>query len=359
MAFYEVVVYARDQNSAAVPTLTLLGRVLSLGGESTGAGGGLAWSRELCSEGFINVTTRPESLPTAVKTRITDMKNNPMELWLYRDGVLRQRGPMISWQIEGNSLILQARGFLYYLRYMVLVENKSYNQDQALIVKDLIDTFQGYTYGNYGIVTSGISSHGVTREREYLRTELIQIAKEIHALGEANNGFDIDVNYTTGAIILTNPQQGTDKSASVILDARGLINPNFAYSLAAGQFASAAAGAGRTKDNETAFSWEIDATTQQNFGLAAVTTNVVGVATQAEIDSYTLQAMALAKNPYFVPSREYISVAGAGVDNFDVGDTVSFVYDPGFGEVTIVQDVKNINVSVSPEGTEKLNVEFV
>lgn len=358
MAFYEVTAYARNQQASGDPTFSELGRIVTLGGASSG-GGGLAWSRELCSEGFINVTVKPDKIPSALKTRLLDMKNNPIELGVYREGVLRQRGPLISWQVEGDSLVLQARGIPYYLRYMVIRSDVTYNQDQAFIVRDLIDDFQAAGYGDYGIDTTGITSHGVTREREYLASEMINIAKEIHALGEADNGFDIDVNYTTRAIILTNPQQGTDKSGTVFLDARGLVNPNFAYSLAAGTFASAALGTGRTKTNDAVVSDQIDTPSQQGFGLAYVTTNVFGVATQAEIDSYTTQAMVLSRNPYFVPSKEYFTVQGASITDFDVGDTVSFVYDPGFGEITLQQDVKNINVSVSPDGNEKLGVEFV
>lgn len=359
MTFYEVAAYARDQNQSSAPGFTELGRVIALGGESSGATGGLSWSRELCSEGFITVSTRAENIPTGMKTRLLDMKNNPMELGLFRNGALRQRGPMVSWQVEGNSLVLQARGIPYYLRYMYLTVDKAYDQDQALIVKDLIDHHQAKTFGNFGIVTTGITSHGVIREREYLRTEMINIAKEIHALGEADNGFDVDINYTTRALILTNPQQGTDKSDTVFLDARGLINPNIAYSLAADKFASGAIGTGRTKDNTSVFSEIIDDPTTAAFGRSYVTANVFGVSSQTEIASYTTQAMSLARNPYFVPSREYMAVQGASVDDFDVGDTVSFVYDPGFGEITISQDVKNINVSVAPDGNEKLNVEFV
>lgn len=359
MPFYEVTCYLRDQNQSAAPTFSELARVIALGGESSGASGGLSWSRELCSEGYINVSTRPENVPETMKPRLRDMKNNPMELGVFRDGVLVQRGPLISWQIEGNSLVLQARGIPYYLRYMMMYQDLNFNQDQAFIVRDLIDHFQAANYGNYGIDTSGITSHGVTREREYLRTELINIAKEIHALGEADNGFDIDIDYTTRQLILTNPQQGTDKSATVILDARGLTNPNFAYSLAAGTFAASAMGAGRTKDDDTVFAWVEDSPTVIAFGQSVVATNVFGVNTQAEIDSYTTQAMVLSRNPYFVPSKEYFSVTGASIDDFDVGDRTTFVYDPGFGEVTLQQDVKNINVSVSPDGNEKLGVEFV
>lgn len=359
MAFYEVAAYARDQQSGSAPTFTELGRIITLGGESSGASGGLAWSRELCSEGFITVATRPEDIPTAMKSRLVDMKNNPMELGLFRDGVLRQRGPIVSWQIEGNTLVLQARGIPYYLRYMVIVADVSYNQDQALIVKSLIDTFQARSYGNYGIVTTSLTSHGVTRERDYKRSELINIAQEIHALGEADDGYDVDINYTTRALTLHNPQKGVDRTGEVILDARGLVNPNFSYSLAAGTFASSAAGVGRTKDNKPVFSWEEHTATRESFGLSFVTTNVFGVATIPEIISYTTQAATLAKNPYFVPSKEYISVIGASIDDFDVGDTIDFVYDPGFGEITLQQDVKNINISVSPDGNEKLTVEFV
>ncbi len=359
MPFYEVVAYTRVPNQSAAPTLAEIGRVLTLGGESSGASGGLSWSRELCSDGFLTVATSPEIVVGGLATALQDLKANPIELYLYRDGVLRQRGPLISWQIEGNTLVLQARGLLYYLRYMILLEDKDFNKDQALIAKDLIDQFQAKDYGNYGLVTSGITSHSVTRERVYKKTELINIAKEIRDLSEADNGFDIDVNVTTGAVILTNPQMGTDKSATVFLDARGMVDPNYAYSLAASRFGTAAAGTGTSEENASLWAEKIDTATRNAFGLAYVTTHVLGATTAAEIQSYVNQANDLGKAPYFVPSRNYFPVIGATVDDFDQGDTVSFVFDPGFGEFTIQQDVKSTNVSVSPDGNEKLNVEFV
>ncbi len=359
MPFYEVVAYTRTPNSSTPPTLTEIGRIITLGGESSGASGGLSWSRELCSDGFMTVATSPENLVGGLATALKDLKANPIELYMYRDGVLRQRGPLISWQIEGNTLVLQARGLLYYLRYMVLTVDKAFDQDQAFIVRDLIDHHQDKSYGDFGLDTTPITSHGVTRERSYKRSDLINIQKEIRDMSEADNGFDIDVDPVDGDVILTNPQMGTDKSATVFLDARGMTDPNYAYSLAAGRFATASSASGTAEGNHIKWASVIEISERNAFGLAFVTTHVLGVTSTTEVQSYAAQASALAKKPYFVPSRNYFPVVGATIDDFDQGDTVSFVFDPGFGEFTIAQDIKSINVSVSPDGNEKLNVEFV
>ena len=359
MPFYEVVAYSRAPQQTTEPSLNELGRIITLGGESSGASGGLSWSRELCSDGFITVATSPEELIPSVASRMKDLLANPIELYLYRDGVLRQRGPLISWQIEGNTLVLQARGLLYYLRYMVLTSDFTFDKDQAFIVEDMIDHHQNKDYGDFGLDASGITSHGVTRKRVYKKTELINVQKEIRDMSEADDGFDMDINPTTRAITLHNPQMGTDKSASVFLDARGMTDPNYAYSLAAGRFGTAASASGTSDDNAAKWAEAFATTPRTTFGLAYVTTHVLGATSFDEVQSYADQAVNLARNPYFVPSRNYFPVVGASIDDFDQGDKVSFVFDPGFGEFTIAQDVKSINISVSPDGNEKLNVEFV
>lgn len=362
MAFYEVVAYSRTPSGTlnTPPTITELGRIVTLGGKSSGASGGLGWSRELCSEGFLTVTTEPTSMNSNVGDRLINLDTQPIELGLFRDGVHVYQGPVIAWQLEGTSVVIQSRSLLYYLRYMVLDVDKDYNQDQALIVKALIDHFQSTIfYGHFGLVTSGITSHGVTLERHYKRTELINMAKEIHALGESDNGFDVSYTPSTRAINLHNPQRGTDKSTTVFLDGRGITNPNIAVTIAADQFGTVSNVAGHTPDNASIWSQSIDATRQSQWGSAFITSVAMGVATQSELDSIAAQYLALSKDSLLIPSREFFEVTGAGLDDFEPGDKVTFDYDTGFGRLTVARDVKNQNVSVSPEGNEKLNIEFV
>lgn len=243
---------------------------------------------------------------------------------------------------------------------MALTEDMSYNGDQAFLVQDLIDHHQAKEYGDYGLDTTAIGAHSVTIEQEYKRIDLINVYDEIYALGEQDNGFDIDYDPPSGEVVLHHPQRGSDKTATVILDARGITNPNIAYSLAAKQFASSAIGAGSNHDTDQSFfSEQHSAGLRQNFGLSYITTFVSGNTTQGQVNGYTVKARQLSNNPYFVPSREYYPVLGADVDDFEPGDAVSFVYDPGFGELTIAQEVKNQAISVGPDGLEKLNVEFV
>lgn len=363
--FYEVSAFARTPQSSGAPTITFLQRILTLGGASEGAEGGLSWSRELCSDGFIIVSTMPETIGTALGNRLLDLRSNPVELWLWRDGVLCARGPLVAWQIQGNSIVLNARGLLYYLRYMMINADVSLNMDQSEVVATLIDTYQGQAYGNFGLDTTSAWSnpHGVNIEKEYRRVELINLYDEIHALGETDTGFDVDVDVETGDILLYHPERGTDKSGSVFLDMRGVTTPNIAYSLAAKQFATAAIGSGSGEDGsgnqQSYFAESVEATLRQEFGLAYVGTHITGKTTQSEVNSYTTQARKLANNPYFVPSKEYFPVVGATIDDFEPGDTVTTVYDTGFGEFSIAMPIKNQNISVSPDGEEKISVEYV
>lgn len=365
--FYEVVAYSRTPTQFGPPTFEFLQRIIALGGAGSGASGGLAWSRELCSDGFIIVSTVPDTIKnTPLAPRLRNLRRNPVELWLYRDGVLVAAGPLIAWQIEGNSLILNARGLLYYLRYMILTFSMVYDGDQALLVKDLIDQHQNSfwpgvplkTYGDFGIDTFGITSHGVNIEKVYNRTDLINIYDEVYALGEQDNGFDVDYDPTTREIILHHPTRGTDKTETVFLDARGITSPSIAYSLSAKQYATAAVGTGSDEDTTFWFESKNDDLIE-DFGLAYTGVYVSGETTQAQVNGTTIAARKLANNPYFVPSKEYYPVKGAELDDFEPGDAVSFVYDTGFGEVTIQQEIKNQAVSVGPDGLEKLNVEFV
>lgn len=95
MPHHEVVVWARVPQQSAAPTFTELDRIQVTGGEAKG-GGGLSWSRELYSDGSLTVSADPTKIPDSIGAKLLDLANNPMEIGLYRDGTLVQRGPLIA-----------------------------------------------------------------------------------------------------------------------------------------------------------------------------------------------------------------------------------------------------------------------
>lgn len=359
MPHYEVVAYARVPAQATAPTFTELDRVPFNAGEHSG-GGGISWSRELLSDGSITVSADPTKLPDSIASKLLDLDNNPMELALYRDGVLTQRGPLIAWQVQGRTITLLARGLLYYLRYMRITSTLEYTAtEQATIVKGLIDHHQNKDYGNFGLDTSTIASTGVTRTRDFDPVDLVLTHEEIREMAEATDGFDIRVDPSTRAVTLHSPTYGTDKTDLVILDERGIVDPELSSVVTAGQFGSAALVAGINKDGNHISSEQIDTTVRNAWGLAYVSHSVIGVSGQTELDNIAAQTRDIAKVELLQPTKEFSSVTGASYDDFEPGDTVSYEYNPGFGRIKYDGRVKNQFVSIAESGTEKLTIDFV
>ena len=294
-AEYEVRWMQKVQQQSTSPTYFERGRLVPVIGSASG-GGGLGWSRELCSDGFITVGVDPTSINDFQSATLLNMHLAPAELWLMRNGVLVQRGPIIAYQVEGQSLIIFARGMLYYLRYMWVFEFDDYiSIDQALIVKGLIDNYQAEDYGNFGLDTSAITSHGVTRTRKYRPREFINYASEIRAMGQADNGYDIDYDLSADKVKLWYPQKGVDRSQQngvvdgVILDARGITNPNFADVVTAGKFGSSALVVGFDKEGGAYPYLAHNATTRAGFGLSFVSGQIDGVSGYAEVKHRSIE----------------------------------------------------------------------
>lgn len=358
MPHYEVTAYKRITAAAAAPTFEEVGPITQASG-SRGRGSGLSYSFELFGEGSIEVATSPDDVTQGVAECLVNMETMPMEVAVFRDGILMQRGPLVAWQVEGTSLVLHARGLLYYLRYMTLTTDESYNTNQVLIAKSLIDKHQAKTRGNFGLVTTSMTSAGATREREYLASDLINVHDEIRALGEADNGFDMRIDPETRVITCHNPQYGTDKSELVSLDQRGIVNPGISDSVVAGQFGSAAFVAGVVNEGDDVTSESIDTATRDAFGLAYVTHTASGVGSTTEIGQVAVRTRDMAKRSVFLPSKEFFAMPDADVFSFDVGDTISSEYNAGFSPLTYIGRVKNKFVSVQEGGQDKLTVEFV
>ena len=351
MAEYELVAVARTPQSGAAPTLTELGPIVAPT---------ITTTRRLRGTDSLAFSCVPDRLDSGIRSRLLDLAANPLEVWLYRDGVITAAGFVAGYQAQGGTLSVTAPGLLGYLAYMQVHADLDYSAgtDQTLIGKGLVDQWQALAYGNFGIVTSGITASGVTRSRKYLAVEQHQVLQRLNELGAAANGFDVDLNPATRALLLTYPQQGTDLSASIVLDGRNITDAGVVVSVAPGDLASEAYGTGGSADAAAITSLQSNTTLRAAFGRSAVAGSFDGVTQQTTLDQHTQAMLDARDQQLFLPGPGLVPVADADIGSFDIGDQVTYSYDAGLGEQSGVFRVAELQTTVDANGAESMKVSF-
>ena len=70
---------------------------------------------------------------------------------------------MVGGNITSDSVSMTARGLLFYLYYMLVETDKTWNAtDIYTIAEDMINDWQDQDYGNFGVNTVGIGTAGTT-----------------------------------------------------------------------------------------------------------------------------------------------------------------------------------------------------
>jgi hypothetical protein len=348
---YELVAVARTPQLSGPPTLTEVGPIVAPT---------ITWTRELNRAGSIGFSCTPDRLDAAVRARFADLLNNPTEVWLYRNGVRVMAGLVAGYQIQGdtqNVLSVTAPGLLAYLQYMQVDADLTFNGvDQTTIAKTLVDQWQNLDYGNYGIDTSGVTASGVTRDRSYVAAEQHQVYQRLRELGQTVDGFDIDVDADR-RLVLSHPSEGADLSQSVVLDGRNITDAGVVVSVAAGDVASEAFGLGG--DGVDAITARASNTAlRAEFGRAGVAEAFDGVTVPATLAGHTQALLDARSTALFLPGPGLVPVADADVDDFGVGDSVTYEYDAGLGVQSGVFRVSTIRVAVDENGAETMAVGF-
>jgi hypothetical protein len=348
---YELVAVARTPQQVGPPTLVEVGPIVAPT---------ITWTRELNRAGSIGFSCTPDRLDPAVRARFADLLGNPTEVWLYRDGVRVMAGLVAGYQIQGEAqsvLSVTAPGLLAYLQYMQVDADLRFNGvDQTTIGKTLVDQWQGLDYGNYGIDTSAVAASGVTRDRSYVAAEQHQVYQRLRELGQAVDGFDIDVDPDR-RLVLSHPSQGADLSQSVVLDGRNITDAGVVVSVAAGDVASEAYGlGGNGVDAITARA--SNTTLRAEFGRTGVAESFDGVTVAATLAGHTQALLDARSTALFLPGPGLVPVADADVDDFGIGDSVTYEYDAGLGMQSGVFRVSTIRVAVDENGTETMAVGF-
>jgi hypothetical protein len=237
---YELICVARIPQPSGLPTFVQVGSILW---------DGLNYTEALSSIPTLQASTQVSTLSAEVIQRLANLRQLPCELWLYREGEIIFSGPLTVWNTQSETLTMQAMGAIGYMNYWTVDSDQVFsNVDQFTIVKTLIDLWQNSTYGNFGLITSGIGTSGVVRDATYLKNENNNIGQRIFELGQRENGFNISVDPTTRQVQLWYPQQGIDRSDgedSVTFDQLSITSNDVAASVAPGDVASDVLGYGR------------------------------------------------------------------------------------------------------------------
>ncbi len=367
MARYQIMLVERNPVQSAGPLLNIENELVQHER--------LTWGESLDGLGFISFAIQPDQQGVGAKALLRNIAAQGTEIWLYRDNVMVMAGPVIGVQPQGSTHNIITRSLAYYLRYMFVTTDLTYTAvDQYTIAKGLVDHWQALDYGDFGIDTSGIGTAGVVRTIDYPEDEGVNVFKAIEDLADADNGFEFYVTPEARDLIFTD-RRGADQTGAggILVDARNITSPNAFYSVAAGDYANHAIAIGGDKDGTTPV---IGTTAPANapmlsFGRAGFVIAVDGTETQAVVDEYALNLYNAMNHVDFMPSPSgaggseegsagsLIPSAGFDPGTVEVGDTIRWSYDYGYGELELDRDIWSKTVNVDSSGTETIGLRFV
>jgi len=354
-AEYTVTVSARTPNASGVPTVTEIDELKPIGS--------LSYADDLYSEGEASLSVEPENLVQDIADRFKNLRATPCEINIFRNDDKMWCGPLLSAQVQGPTLSLNARGLLYYLRYMTLESDLLYTSltDQYTIGKGLVDAYQVLPYGNYGIDTSSIGTSGITRIRSYPFRENQNVFERLTELAEVDQGFDLWIDPTTRQLVFV-AMKGTDKTDTVFADSSNIDNPNVFWSVASDDIASEGIAVGVDDDGATpaVVGVKSNAAVRESWGRATAFTTAEDVTTQFTIDGYAQRLIDARNDQLFVPGPSVVPVVDGEPTDFETGDTITYSIRIGnLGLMNVERRVKARRVTVEEDGTEVMDLELV
>lgn len=349
---YELVCVGRIPQTSGAPTFLQIDPI-----DWTG----LSYVDELSKPQQLNAGVSISSLTEPVLQRLRDLSDLATELWLYRQGRLVFAGPLLGWQVQGETLTLNASGLLSYLKMMVVDSDQVFSQvDQISIATKLVDQWQSLDYGNFGIDTTGIPPSGVLRDATYLQKELHNVYQRVTELGARENGFDISVDPQSRKLRLTYPLQGVDRSTgedAIVFDARNVTSPNIICSSAPGDVASESYGTGTSSGSDTIYTVESNLELRARYGRSAYAANYDGVSEQSTLDDHAEGALEARSEALLIPGPDTRVTPDADLSQYDVGDTVNYQLH----EQLSIQGafrIRKRTVTVSKTGQETVSLAF-
>lgn len=330
---------------------------------------GLNWDRfttidELGAPGTTTIQVPVDKLEDVGKARLRDLTVAPCELWVRKTvaGALTTTttiivaGIVTACHIFGRELVITAPGLMNYLNYWLRdTDYTASGLDQATIVRQLCDTWQASAYGDRGIVTTGLTATGVTRDLTLSGRDGKFIMPVIQTMGGRNNGFDLTVDPATRALTMWSPRRGTDLTSSVFLDSRSIGVPELSWTVAPGTVGSEVFASSNSTTGATLTTIQSNTGLRATFGRSYVTRSYNDISVQATLDDHAARTLVDVGSQLFTLAPTLLPVSGFSHGDFNTGDLITYDFDAGLGRQTFTVRVASIELSLD-SGRETLKV---
>lgn len=289
-------------------------------------------------------------------------------IYVDRDGVLLWGG--IVWTRrtdQSNKLQLGCQEFeSYFARRLITADAVFTQADQLAIARSLINTAQGKTGGNIGVLV-GTETSGVLRDRVYDGYALKPVLEALQQLSAVQDGFDYAIEVfwdtTTGRpgklLRLSYPQRGVVANLSGLLweypgNVQGYVWPEDATAQATTMYAT---GAGTPPGQLQS----VAGGTIPGYPLLESKQSYTDVKIQATLDGHAAADLAAMQAPVVVPTITVRADLDPFIGSYTVGDEARLrITDdrfPGTNSAAGLDVTKRITaIRVTPPGSRPESV---
>ena len=307
----------------------------------------LEWWDELNNDGGYRISVHGNTLDPAVVSRLADLADHPLEVWIWRNEQLMQAGPIHSVEYHPSGLIRMTGGGVgYYIRNMILRSAYTGAADMATHAASLVNTWQAYDYAHVGIDTSQVVTVGVSLNLTLDEPDRWSIWQAFQTMGDVT-GFSWVVSP---ARVLTVPVVGVDRSADVILDRRSLTDQTVRVSLQANRFATSLTA---TRDGTSATAVSND-TVLAARGRRGIISAVNQPATLSTVAAGLLERY---QQPNLQVGGRMTPVMDVTPSEVQLGDQIGYDVDHGWARFELPQVVTKRTVTIRGGGIEQLTAE--
>jgi hypothetical protein len=296
------------------------------------------------------------------KLKIPELAPLLQSIFVLRDGVPVWGGILwaYSMDVANNAVTLSCSGFTSLLNRRRMRATKKYvSTDQALIVKDIVDTAQAISGGDMLIDTSPIVAVGRTRDRTYYDYERKNIGEAIEQLSDVRDGFDYAIRpaYVAGVLTrrMTVNYPNTGRKTTIVLDAGSNVDLLTATSDAT-QMTTVQHVKG---EGDGADALLVTATNAPLLNVYPMVENLYvanDVKITATLDDYAQRGLDLGKRPVIIPTVNLDGGVEPRIGSYTVGDQVRVRAAYGLLDIDDTFRITSAKVTVADVGSETVTL---
>lgn len=283
-------------------------------------------------------------------------------VYVLRDGVPVWGGVLWGYamDVQQNTVTLQCAGFISLLSRRRIRTTKKYTSiDQALIVKDIVDTAQAISGGDMLIDTSAITAVGVLRNRTYYDYTRKNVGEAIEQLSDVRNGFDYAIRPALVAGVLTRQMTvtypNTGRHTVIVLDAGSNMDLLSASSDAT-TMTTVQHVKGEGDGSDALLTTATNATLLNVYPMVESLYVASGVTRSDTMNEFAQRGLDLGKQPVVIPTVQLDGGVEPHIGSYVTGDQVRVRASYGLLNIDDTYRITSWGVSVSQVGSENVNL---